>query len=218
MLILINGKEVQITSYANLRDANLSYANLSYANLYGANFSYANLRNANLSYANLRDANLYGANLYGANLSYANLRDANLRDANLSCANLCDANLYGAHLRGSHLAEARFAGVKDINPLFLAITLITPDGDLIGYKKLEGGVICKLLIPAAARRCNAAGRKCRAEYAVVLEGEGVSLHDKAFVYKVGETVKPTNGFSTDRWDECAPGIHFYITRIEAENN
>jgi hypothetical protein len=88
---------------------------------------------------------------------------------------------------------------------------------LIGYKKLENRVICKLLIPAAAKRSNATGRKCRAEYAVVLEGEGVSEHDSSFKYKVGQTVRPTKPFDENRFLECASGIHFFITRQEAED-
>jgi hypothetical protein len=95
-------------------------------------------------------------------------------------------------------------------------TLITPEGDIIGYKKLANGVICKLLIPAGAKRHNATGRKCRAEYAVVLEGEGRSAHDANSIYKIGETVRPTQPFDENRWNECAPGIHFFLTRGEAE--
>jgi hypothetical protein len=95
-------------------------------------------------------------------------------------------------------------------------TLITPEGDIIGYKKLENRVICKLLIPADAKRHNATGRKCRAEYAVVLEGEGTSTHDKSFYYKTGETVRPAQPFDEDRWNECSSGIHFFLTRGEAE--
>jgi hypothetical protein len=95
-------------------------------------------------------------------------------------------------------------------------TYVAGEGDLIGYKKLAGGTICKLLIPKDAKRSNATGRKCRAEYAVVLEGEGVSQHDSAFTYKVSETVRPREPFCEDRWEECASGIHFFITRDEAE--
>jgi hypothetical protein len=98
-------------------------------------------------------------------------------------------------------------------------TIILPEGDLIVYKKLVEGV-AKLKIPAEAGRSNSTGRKCRAEYAEVLElpagiKEGTSEHDFRFKYRVGEIVKP------DRWEEnwsyeCASGIHFFITEEEAE--
>jgi hypothetical protein len=196
-------------SYANLRDANLSYANLSGAdlrdaNLRGADLSYANLRDANLSYANLRGADLSYANLRDANLSYANLRDANLRFANLSYANLRDANLRDAK-------DADYA---------IAQTRILPDGDLIGWKKCKDGVIVKLRIPEDAPRSHAFGRKCRAKFADVIEvigaDIGIASHDKKTEYKAGERVEAPN-WSDDWQTECAGGIHFFITRLEAEN-
>jgi hypothetical protein len=96
-----------------------------------------------------------------------------------------------------------------------------PEGDLIGWKKCRDNVIVKLLIPAKAKRCHAFGRKCRAEFANVLEvfgaKAGASLRDSNFTYKAGETVKPTEKFDEDYTNECSTGIHFLITRIEAEN-
>ena len=41
-----------------------------------------------------------------------------------------------------------------------------------------------------------------------------SNYDSRFVYRIGETVEVPN-FDDDRWNECAPGIHFFITRQEA---
>jgi hypothetical protein len=166
----------------------------------------ADLSRADLSGADLSRANLREANLSGANLSWADLRDANLSEANLRDANLSEANLRGADL----------CWAKNIPPLFQAMSIIAGEGDIIGYKKLSDGTICKLKIPADAKRSNATGRKCRAEYAIVLEGKGVSQRDWTFTYKVGETVRPTEPFCDDRWEECAPGIHFFLTRAEAE--
>lgn len=80
-------------------------------------------------------------------------------------------------------------------------------------------VIVKLLIPKDSPRSHTFGRKCRAKFADVLEviggEEGVSCHDKKTTYRVGERVE------CHRWDEdwrneCSGGIHFYISRLEAE--
>ena len=131
-------------------------------------------------------------------------------------ADLCDANLRRAHLCGADLRGADLRGAKNIPPITAAQTLITPGGDIVGYKKLADGTICKLIIPATAKRHNATGRKCRAEFAVVLEGCGVSEWDGRFKYKVGETVRPRDPFDEDRWNECGSGIHFFLTREEAE--
>ena len=199
--------------YDCLHDANLRYADLRGANLHDADLHGADLSDAYLCGADLCGADLSGANLHGANLHGANLSDADLRYANLSDADLRDAN----HVQ-----------------LSIAKTSILPDeGDIIGWKKawtdgtmLPKSVIVKLLIPADAQRSNATGRKCRASTARVLDlqdKQGNSLpsdttaysgHDTDFTYKKGETIH-VEDFDTNRWKECAPGIHFFITRIEA---
>ena len=147
----------------------------------------------------------------------------NLYDADLSDAYLCGADLSGADLRDANHVQ-----------LSIAKTSILPDeGDIIGWKKAyvddimpPRPVIVKLLIPADAQRSNATGRKCRASKARVLDlqdKQGNSLpsdttaysgHDTDFTYKKGETMH-VEDFDTNRWNECAPGIHFFITRIEA---
>jgi hypothetical protein len=35
-------------------------------------------------------------------------------------------------------------------------------------------------------------------------------------YHKGEIVIPENGFDEDRWNVCSAGIHFFLTRTEAE--
>ena len=169
--------------------------------------------------ADLRGADLQGANLRSADLQGANLRGANLRGADLQGADLQGANLRSADLRGADLRSA-----KDVD-LVIARTRILPEGSLIGWKKLCDGIIAKLRIPEAAKRSHAFGRKCRAEFAEVLEltkngvpvSSGASQHDNSFVYRVGETVRPKNGFSENWMEECDPGIHFFISKIEAED-
>ena len=155
-----------------------------------------------------------GANLADAYLGGANLADANLADADLAGANLARANLAGANLAGANLADAKNAD------LAIARTRILPDGDLIGWKKCRGGVIVKLRIPEAAKRSHAFGRKCRAQYADVIEvigaKVGISSHDGVTEYRVGARITPDS--FDDNWaKECSHGVHFYITRIEAEN-
>lgn len=176
------------------------------------------LHDADLRHADLCGANLHGADLCGAYLCGANLHDADLHGADLRYADLSDADL------------------RDANHVQLSIakTSILPDeGDIIGWKKawtdgtmLPKSVIVKLLIPADAQRSNATGRKCRASTARVLDlqdKQGNSLpsdttaysgYDTDFTYKKGETIH-VEDFDTNRWKECAPGIHFFITRIEA---
>ena len=225
-------------SAANLRCADLSDADLSDADLHAADLSDAdlhgaNLRSADLHGANLRCADLSAANLRCADLSAADLSDADLRCANLRCADLSDADLSDADLHAADLSDADLHGAN-LSELTVAQTSILPDeGDIIGWKKAwtdnempPTPVIVKLLIPADAQRSNATGRKCRASKARILDlqdKQGNSLppdttayssYDPDFTYQKGETVH-VEDFDTNRWDECAPGIHFFITRIEA---
>ena len=189
-------------------------ANLSRADLSGADLSRANLYGANLSRANLYGANLYGANLSGANLSRADLSVANLSRADLSVADLSGADLSGAE----NIDKAYWSIYTAFYPL-----QCPESGSYIGYKKAHN-LIVELEIPADAMRSSATSRKCRASKAKVLSitdidgnpaGDCVeSNHDPSFIYVVGETVE-VKDFDTNRWNECAPGIHHFITRDEA---
>jgi hypothetical protein len=125
------------------------------------------------------------------------------------------ADLADADLAGANLADAKGSD------LVIAMSRILPDGQLIGWKKCDGNVIVKLQIPAEAKRSHAFGRKCRAEFADVLEviGGDVGItdnHGPRTEYRVGQRVKP-DSFDDNWMDECSNGIHFFITRLEAEN-
>ena len=155
----------------------------------------------------------------------ADLRGADLGDANLRGANLVGADLGDANLRGANLWDADLRGAMNIPALVAAQTEIVPrEGSFISWKKLADGRIAKLRIPAGAQRSNATGRKCRASFADVLEirdadgnrcDTGVSKYDRSFTYRAGCRVGVPD-FDPDRFNECAPGIHFYLTREEAE--
>ena len=186
--------------------------------------------NANLQGADLRRANLQGADLRGADLRWADLQGTDLRGADLQWADLREANLRWANLQGTDLRGAYIAGAKLADAIIDESTLIylplaCPDtGEFIGWKKASDKIVC-LKIPKNAKRSSATSRKCRCDKAKVisiqnLDGTDSELteirsdHDHSFIYEVGKTVK-VNDFCEDRWKECAPGIHFFITREEA---
>jgi hypothetical protein len=203
---------------ANLRGANLRRANLCGANLYGADLRGADLCGADLCGADLRRADLRRADLRGADLCGANLYGADLRGADLCGADLCGADLCRANLCGADLCGANLCGAKG------AYMACPTDGSFIGWKKASGYVV-KLQIPEDARRSSAGGEKCRCDKAYVAEIQNAdgtkadieaihSNHDNNFVYTVGATVEVPN-FDDCRWNECAPGIHFFIDRRAA---
>ena len=180
----------------------------------------ADLRGADLQGAYLQGADLQGAHLQGAYLQGAYLRGADLRGAYLQGADLQGAYLQGAYLQGAYLQGADLQGAENIPVIALAQSSIVPDdGPIHGWKKCANGVIVHLAVGSKARRSNAFGRKCRAEYVKVLEvygaEVGISLHDGRTEYRKGRIVR-CDKWNEDRWTECGGGIHFYLTRAEAE--
>ena len=183
---------------------------------------------ADLSYVDLSKADLRYANLRYANLSYANLSEVNLSDDDLSEAYLRYANLSYANLRYANLSYADLSSIK-YNYLSIGLNLVCPEeGSYIGYKKAKNKdkeeVIIKLLITEDALRSSATTRKCRCSKAKVLSitsldktktfDKAYSNWDETFIYRVGEIVE-VDDFNTNRWKECATGIHHFITRKEA---
>lgn len=115
-------------------------------------------------------------------------------------------------------------------------------GSFYGYKKAwscredYSEAIVTLKIPENALRTNGFDRKCRCDRAIVVGITAVKLkkgtdhdryvttgnvsmarsdHDPHFYYCIGEEVKVRN-FNKNRWETCSRGIHFFLTREEAE--
>ena len=221
---------------ANLNNADLAYADLRKADLRKADLSRADLREADLSRADLRDADLSEANLYRAFCCYANmygafccyanlngvdLRNADLREANLFRANLKDANLFRVNLKNANIINAEISENTKIDyPIACPET-----GSFIGYKKAGCEKIVKLQICEDAKRSSATTKKCRCSKALVLAIENIdgsdsglqeieSEFDPCFIYRIGEIVEVPD-FDDNRWNECAPGIHFFMDRQNA---
>ena len=128
----------------------------------------------------------------------------------------------------ANLSDANLSDAKNLN-----CPIACPEeGSFIAFKKAYNMnhtkcYIIKLEIPSDAMRCSATSRKCRCSKAKVISITNIdgteanvnvaySQYDRKFEYRVGGIVKVDN-FDTDRWHECAPGIHFFITRTEAVN-
>src|SRR5574344_924290 len=229
---------------ANFRDANFIGAIFHDANFHGANFRDAifhgaNFRNADFCDAYFRDANFHGANFHGANFIGANFRNAdfigaNFRDADFIGANFCDANFCDANFYGANFCDADFIGANNINEVISFANIANTElcmqcpeeGSFIGFKKAAGGIV-KLRVTESAKRYSATTHKCRCSEAEVLEIQNMdgtksertsvsSKYDRNFIYSVGEIVSVPD-FDDDRWNECARGIHFFMSRQEAVN-
>jgi len=211
-----DGKRADLTG-ADLCGADLYRANLCRAILTGANLTDANMGGANLLGANMARANMGGANLYRANLYRADLTGAKMARAILTCAKMARANMtgvnfYRANLSGTALPPSAALSIAQIR-------IVPEEGAFTAWKACRDGIVCKISVPADARRSNATGRKCRAEFVDVLEvfgaDVGTSIYDPAVTYRAGERV--TCDTWNDYWRrECTHGIHFFMTRAEAE--
>ena len=196
----------------DLQDADLRYIDMQGVNLQGADLRYVDLREANLQDANLRYIDMQGANLRDADLRYVDLQGANLRDVDLSGVALREANLRDVNL-----------DKKDIDKIDFQICPM--QGSFQAWKKLADNHIALVEIPAKAKRTsNLKGRKCRASYVKTLKiYKGNKLiktvvsgrHDSKTTYKAG-TITRADKYDDDARLECTNGIHFFMTRKEAE--
>ena len=202
------GSNEEYGKRADLIGADLTYSILSGANLSGANLTGADLTRAHLTFADLTRANLTHANLSGVDLTWADLSYAILSGANLSGANLYRADLSGADLTNTILDEKEQCRK--------GIVLTEP---IVGYKKASGGKIITLEIPIGAKVFSINNNKRRTNKAKVINMQGetelISIHDNDFKYHVGDEIE-IKDFDERYNVECASGIHFFLTREEAE--
>lgn len=231
----MSGVQADLSYYnlkgCNLRDLVLDCADFKGADLEGADLSHSSFRGADFSFAKLKNTRLFWADF-----TYATFMDAILTDVNCLGTQFVETDfsygtLEGVDFSGANLSRASFkhAFLKDIlhdaDTAFFA-QACPEEGSFIGYKKASNKIV-KLLILEDAERSSATTRKCRCSKAKVLsitnlDGSKAGVtsvasdYTSTFVYEVGKTVEVEN-FCEDRWRECAPGIHFFLTRAEAVN-
>ena len=192
--------------------SNMDFTLCSFQNttLCGVSFADSTVENALFDGCSLRGADFRNACMITGSFRYCDMRECNI----------CGANLYGAVLEHADLADI----VSDDKTQWFR--LHCPEkGAFLGYKKCVNDRMVQLLIPADARRTSATLPSCRCDKAKVLTiksfdyqenfDEAWSLVDENFVYRKGEWVEVKN-FNEDRWQDSTTGIHFWLTRAEAQ--
>lgn len=174
---------------------------------------------------NFQNSSVENALFDGVSLRGANFREANLRTASFRYCDMRDCDIRGADLFGAVLEYAKLDGIQDDEHTKWFRLHCPEKGAFLGYKKCVNDRMVQLLIPADARRTSATLPSCRCDKAKVLTiksfdfeqnfEEAWSLVDENFVYKRGEWVEVKN-FNEDRWMDSTTGIHFWMTREEAE--
>lgn len=229
----LTGAEINHSSFegANLNEAYLGNAVISYTHMEGTKMVRAVITDASLNVVLMGGADLAGSSFEGSKLLHVNMRMANIQTANFTSANIMESCCFEhAHLTNAIFASASIS--KDTSFDFADLHGCEFDGEeknrlgrvldrpVTGYKKSGEGDIVTLEIPKGAIVFSINNSKCRANKAKVVDTDGktelTSIFDGEFKYRVGDKITPRNGFDLAYNIECAPGIHFFLTREEAE--
>lgn len=225
-------------------DHDLSYANFSNATIYSSRFSRCMFNHTIFTNAEFCGIAFWLCDMSYSIFYNAKLYNTCFHVSELTFTRFVDASFHESVFNTSYIDNIQdLATAKNVPNIPMAC----PDtGSFIGWKKVclgldlepsesgfmpkmvERTAIVKLLIPEDAKRSSATGRKCRCDKAKVLEIQDMdgnvlnnttarSFHDSDFTYFAGKIVAPTLPFEENRWEECASGIHFFISREEAVN-
>ena len=203
-----------------LKNHDYSFRKLAHANFHDLTFEHVDFSGADLTGANFDNCLCIDCDFFETILVDASLQGTDFRNSSLVCADISGANLYCAMLEHADLTDI----IYDERTKFFALHC-PKEGAFLGYKKCFDHRIVQLLIPAEARRTSATNTSCRCDVAKVLSikdmytnepyDEAVSYVDENFIYYVGCWVVAEN-FNPDRWADSTGGIHFWLTRKEAE--
>lgn len=216
-----NPKECLLFKGCEIWDMDLSGADLSNADFTLSSFQNTVLDGVDFHNSSVENALFDGCSIQGASFRYATMVTASFRYCDMRKCNIEDANLFGAVLEHAKLDDIIYnEGTKWFR-------LHCPEeGAFLGYKKCVNDRMVQLLIPADAKRTSATLPSCRCNKAKVLTiksfdyrenyEEAWSLVDENFVYRKGEWVE-VKDFNEDRWMDSTTGIHFWMTRKEAQD-
>lgn len=206
-----------------------------------AKFKRVVFRHSMINYCSFLRASLVGAAFLGTIVYACDFEDSCLSGARFrSMADVYLCNFSNANMDDIDVCTISFDNNTGItaDKRIKKISACPDTGAFIGWKKAfvypdddrDNYAIVKLEIPEEAKRSSAFGRKCRASEAKVLGiwpikndkpdfehpiDIAYSLHDPGFVYATGKTVTPILTYDDNPYNECASGIHFFITQQEA---
>lgn len=198
---------------------------LSGADLSNMDFTLSSFQNTVLDGADFENSSVENALFDGCSMKGADFKNARMVTASFRRCDMRGCNIEDATLFGAVLEHADLEGIIS-NEGTKWFRLHCPEkGAFLGYKKCVNDRMVQLLIPADAKRTSATLPSCRCSKAKVLTiksfdftknfDEAWSLVDENFVYKKGEWVE-VKDFNEDRWQDSTTGIHFWMSRAEAE--
>lgn len=183
----------------------------------------------------------WGTSFLGSNLEYSDLscsvfkfvdlRRCNLERSDMTTSDFMDTNFTRANLKDAKLNGCNFYAVCDLDKSegknnYIEGKVLTDN--IIGYKKCRNDIIVTLEIPRGAIVFSINGTKCRTNKVKVIAIDGAdrayskrSIYSKHSItncymsYYVGDEITIYD-FDCKYNEECSEGIHFFLTREEAE--
>jgi len=231
-----------IFNYAILNDINLAYCNLlhgsfDYTDISGSDFTGALLIGASFNKARIADTSFKAANLHGAFFTKTNLINCDLCFSNLAEAMIHYWTIFKCNLIGANLCKCDLKSRKGRNYISLAEyrkgKILSEN--IIGYKKCRSYdkiyhslddcriAMVTLEIPRGAIVFSINGNKCRTNRAKVLDIVDINgnkvprarSYMGELTYYVGDDFTIYD-FDCEYNNECSTGIHFFMTKEEAE--
>lgn len=198
---------------------------LSGEDLSNMDFTLSSFQNTVLDGVDFEGSTVENALFDGCSMRKANFRNAKMVTASFRYCDMRECNIEGANLYGAVLEFAKLDGIVSDEATQWFRLHCPETGAFLAYKKCVNDRMVQLLVPADAKRTSATLPSCRCNKAKVLTiksfdfkenfDEAWSLVDENFVYRKGEWVEVKN-FNEDRWQDSTTGIHFWLTRAEAE--
>lgn len=237
-----SAEELKGSSFENIILENVNFSNKM---LEGVNFSNSFLRNCNFQDTTIKDCMFYHAILdhvdfrtseiftssfekayiTGCDTNRSSIFNANFFEASVKWSDFFlsvfrNCNFANSLWRNSSLFAADFIDCR-LSPELTNLLTTAPKGRFTGWKKLRNDYTAKLLIKGDV--VGSTTRKYRTNAARVIaiyNGDkkvdyGYSLYDSKFMYKVGAEIT-TDMFDQNPTTACGHGIHFFMTRIDAE--
>ncbi|MEW9078446.1 pentapeptide repeat-containing protein [Terrisporobacter glycolicus] len=209
-----------------LREYNFKHMDLTGWDLSNIDFTLSSFQDVKLDKVNFQNSIVENVLFDGCPLHGANFKNANMKTASFRYCDMIKCNIEGADLYGAVLEYAKLDGIHS-NENTKWFRLRCPEiGAFLGYKKCINDCMVQLLIPSDAKRSSATLPSCRCNKAKVLTiksfdfkenyEEAWSLVDENFIYRKGEWVEVKN-FNEDRWMDSTTGIHFWMSREEAQS-
>lgn len=198
---------------------------LSGTDLSNMDFTLSSFQNTVLNHVDFENSSVENALFDGCSMKGANFKNAKMVTASFRYCDMRECNIEGADLFGAVLEFADLEGIVSSEETKWFRLRCPEKGAFLGYKKCVNDRMVQLLIPADAKRTSATLPSCRCNKAKVLTiksfdfqenfDEAWSLVDENFIYKKGEWVEVKN-FNENRWQDSTTGIHFWMSRAEAE--